>query len=61
MHHETFFSKEIPYARAHEKTDLLNRPTSYKWIIEIDPLNFPINILMGFSYVLAQEKYIQEV
>ena len=52
-------TKPIPFAR--EKTDLLNRPTSQKIIIEKDPLNCQIQTFMLFMDALAQEKYIQEV
>ena len=53
------FSKlniDLPYAR--EKTDLLNRPTSQKCIIEIDTLSCQIHTFMLFLDALAQEKYI---
>ena len=46
----------IPYAR--EKTDLLNRPTSQKWIIETDSLSCQTHTFMLFLDALAQEKYI---
>ena len=45
----------IPYMR--EKTDLLNRPTSQKWIIEIDTLSCPTHTFMLFLDALAQGKY----
>ena len=47
------------YAR--EKTDLLNRPTFHKWIIEKDSLISPIHTFMLFLDTFAQEKYIQEM
>ena len=42
----------LQYAR--EKTNLLNRATSQKLIIEIDPLSCPINTFMLFFNALAQ-------
>ena len=52
--------QQITTVRA-RKTDLLNRPTSEKWIIKIDPFSCPIATFMLFLDALAQEKYIYEV
>ena len=48
--------KSIRYAR--EKTDLLNKTTYQKWIIEVDPLNCPIHTFILFLDAVAHEKYV---